>query len=453
MKIKKIALTVLVTLCITSCRPEISLTKPEDYKIKTWGDMFTSFWSGMDHYYLYWDVDKTDWNAVWDNYKPKFDAMGNKANLQTVNDYFTDITKDLSDGHFSFTLYSGGTPAISISPQSKNVLARAEANALQLYINDWSNTPDPEYPQFSNYNFFENTINKYLENSKYGNLIATDPSGYVVFTLKSGTGHINIESTPDANDYILYLYFDGFSLTNVLMNQSYYPVKGFEILKQFFNDLCNDQNMKGVILDMRGNSGGSVDDVYLLLGPMLDRQIEIAKNRIKSGQGRLQYTPWTPLYLYPAPVTSVVPVNVPAGTGITFKRSPNAGNLPVVALVDEFSISCAEITAMAVQQMPNGYTVGKRTFGATGPRVNYTFASNGGPFNTNPANNAVIEITQAGWATQAVNGQSYEGIGVPVNQDVNLNWTIFYKKDGTGRDDQLEAAIKRIDSAHTFPTF
>ncbi|GMO62252.1 MAG: hypothetical protein Ta2G_21490 [Termitinemataceae bacterium] len=76
----KLLIVFLIIAFLVSCRAEIDLTKPEDQSIKSWGDLFAAYWSGMDHYYLYWDVDKTDWNVIWDTYIPKFDALGTTFN-------------------------------------------------------------------------------------------------------------------------------------------------------------------------------------------------------------------------------------------------------------------------------------------------------------------------------------------------------------------------------------
>jgi hypothetical protein len=396
---------------------------------------------------LYWDIDKTDWNAVWDTYKPKFDALPNDLSSKNeAFEYFSYMSGILSDGHYSFALNVNGVSR-SFSPAFGRVNARADANAIQLfsYENDWTNEVKGN---LTNYDFFSGTIINYLQ----GGTTLSGSHNTNRAKLKCGTGHIKIDSSSNPDDYILYLYFDGFSLAADMNDEGSGGSDCVPVLKQFFRNLCEDTNVKGLILDVRGNDGGSNDDISLLLGPIISDTLEIAKTRVKSGPGRLQYAPWVPFYVYPAGENPVTPTSLNPFSGFNFfKRSPNAGQIPVVAVVNEYSISCAELTAMAVMQMPNSWVVGKTTFGATGPRMGIAVYTNGGPFYTNPRSNIIMDVTQAGWATQSVNGINYEGIGIPPNKDVSLNWTKFYGDGvGSGRDDQLEAAIKHIDPRHVF---
>ncbi|MDR2842580.1 MAG: hypothetical protein LBV52_05210, partial [Spirochaetaceae bacterium] len=149
-------------MCV-SCRPSMDITQPDKASIGSWSDLFTAYWSGMDHYYLYWDIDKTDWNAVWDTYKPKFDALSNDLSFANeAFEYFSYMSGILSDGHYSFVLNVNGKPHGFFSPADVRVDARADANAIQLlsYKNDWSNKVKGN---LTNYHFFNGTIKKYLQ--------------------------------------------------------------------------------------------------------------------------------------------------------------------------------------------------------------------------------------------------------------------------------------------------
>ena len=59
------------------------------------------------------------------------------------------------------------------------------------------------------------------------------------------------------------------------------------------------EQLAGVILDNRSNSGGYQDDLDYLVGPYIHEKTEVFKTRYKEGPGRLEHSVWTPYYLFP----------------------------------------------------------------------------------------------------------------------------------------------------------
>jgi C-terminal processing protease CtpA/Prc len=194
------------------------------------------------------------------------------------------------------------------------------------------------------------------------------------------------------------------------------------------SDLKTD-HVKGVIFDLRGNNGGDEYNISMILAPFLTKPLKIGETRTKNGPGRLDYTPWGPLTIQPAPVD---------------KRVKNP-NIPVVALVNEYSISCGEITPMALREMPNGYVMGKQTYGATGPRLgdDNPIPLSGGSFKNGYL---VKEVMYAGYATRSVHGVNYEGIGVPVHKTLPFGEYEWDRFENYGEDLWLEAAVEYIES-------
>ncbi|MGE8555586.1 MAG: S41 family peptidase [Chryseobacterium jejuense] len=107
---------------------ELSTTEPTRYKasdIKSYADLFKVFWTVMDQRYNYFYEQKRndgmDWDAVYKEYYPKFEALqafntGNDKdiieNQKIARQYFTDIVDPIIDRHFvvGITLpYSKGT--------------------------------------------------------------------------------------------------------------------------------------------------------------------------------------------------------------------------------------------------------------------------------------------------------------------------------------------------------
>jgi hypothetical protein len=355
----------------------------------------------MNHYYLYWDVDGVNWDTIYDVYKPKFDELGviklsdknslNNAVKYAVG-YYKEMVAGLSDSHLVLKFSDDTT----YSPASERVILRQDFLMFDRIFGDglWYAPGDVEYGIADNW--FENVILKRndFDNENHFPKAATsraDADG----GFKAATGHITINSGPG---YILYFYFNKFALADHLNHPGYGPV-----INQFLNDLP-DPNVKGVIFDLRGNTGGAADDIGMILGPLLTRPLKIANTRTKNGPGRLDYAPWGSFYIYPAPED---------------KRVKNPG-IPVVALVNELSISCGELTPMAIRELPNGRLMGKRTFGATGPRMsddNPAYA-NGGSFK---GGYVVTQVNQAGWQTRSAGGENFEGIGVPVDETLTFN--------------------------------
>jgi C-terminal processing protease CtpA/Prc len=189
---------------------------------------------------------------------------------------------------------------------------------------------------------------------------------------------------------------------------------------------------------LRGNFGGAARDVDLLLNRLIHQPLLFAYTRYKNGLNRLDYKPWIPWYINPHPVPA--------------ERVQN--DIPVVALVNDYSISCGEFAPMAIRAMPKGYLIGTQTFGAAGPRLGDVSpaAANGGSFENRSSASLWSPMTQAGWQTKCADGASYEGVGIRPDEVVEFDWAEFYGDGaGSGRDRQLLTAICHIDPAYTGP--
>ena len=103
---------VLMAVCVlAACRDEMpDMQNPRtDINIYNWSQLFDSYWSGMNYNYVFWDIDPTDWDAVYDEYKPKFDALADKgfSDKETNDEAFgmlEELSSGLIDGHFILTL-------------------------------------------------------------------------------------------------------------------------------------------------------------------------------------------------------------------------------------------------------------------------------------------------------------------------------------------------------------
>jgi hypothetical protein len=396
-----------------ACRPEVELPVTDsisnNYHINgnSYRDIAFAFWQGVNLNYVFWDIEPVGlWDDRLDEYLPKIDALGtmNAAkNFQFVK-YLQEMAAPLHDGHFQFSSQQLGG---YFYPQADRVDTRFDDgdDTNPAYLNDW--------------NFVEKLIiPKYLK----GEGTWAESGGLLI-----AQGKINI-----TGGHIAYLYFNKFDLVQTMESETSGKKPITDMLAAFWADLRSPQ-CRGALFDMRGNTGGSNYDIEYLIRPLLTGSLHFANIRAKKSEGRLSYTPWIPYTINP---------NDPI---------PNAGKIPVVALINDYSISCGELLPLAVRAMPRGCLIGTTTWGATGPRFGDYNPNvlNGGSFTVTWPSGS-LNVVQAGYQTRGKNLENYEGIGIEPDLRVPFSRKDFTnngKYDSGGVDDQLEAAIDYITNS------
>jgi hypothetical protein len=437
-EIKLLLLVCTAFAVFAACRPTVDFTPidPLDKgfdgmtyvtKSDSYADIFRAFWEGMDVNYVYWDVEPTGyWDEVLNKYKPLFDALGDyhigdsseaaKAQISTARQYIQEMVSPLHDGHLnvSFELYSPLDPPSDYTPLKPRSYSPVNAKVDARYSS-------PTDPNTNPKTTFKSTsgINKDALEQVFGNslLWATGRNGSPIMA----TGEMSAAEGYTGPGHIRYLYFDQFAFSG--LNSG---IEIQEVKEAYLADLC-DPRCRGVIFDIRGNRGGLNEDLALLLAPLLTSDLTFAYTRLKKGVGRLNYTPWAPYTLKANPVGP--------------SRAANAGAMPVVALVNDYSISCGEVMPMVLKAMPKGRVIGTQTWGATGPRIGDTSPSqtHGGSFKHNKLWTQVI---QAGFQTRGLHFESYEGIGIKPDKVIEFDLAKF----NAGKDVQLQEAIRYVES-------
>lgn len=154
----------------------------------------------------------------------------------------------------------------------------------------------------------------------------------------------------------------------------------------------NRQNAAGIVLDLRSNPGGLLDEV-----------VDVASHFLKDG------------------VVVYVVNNQGKKTSDMVKPAPVTTDLPLVVLTDNFSASGSEVLAGALQDRGRATIAGTRTFGK-GSVNQLNRLSNG----------AGLYITIARWLTP--NGRLIEGEGIVPDIELELkgddavDWAIEYLK-------------------------
>jgi hypothetical protein len=437
---------VLIVLCLAAlyagCRQDIDLIPInekdglEDFRTyittsDSYSAIFKAFWQGMNENYVFWDVEPTGyWDDMWNTYKPKFDALGKweyagTQNAETARDYIAEMVAPLKDGHLSIE-FDG-----SVLSENKRLIdaARDRVDVRYPLVNGkppnnspreafaWNNWLGEESASNkSNWNYFVNLIRPNYAIPGSGNGVRV--GNFHIAIAKIDTGPDPSVST---QDYIIYLGFNMFFITENLGVTDNQEHKIVALVLEQYLDAVLDENCKGVIYDLRGNSGGANTDIPLLLSPLLTKDLHFAYTRTKKGANRLNYMPWAPYIIKATPESG--------------PRAVNAGDIPIVALINDYSISCGELMPLAIKSMPHGYLIGTTTWGATGPRWGDTSpsATHDGSFT---GNKLWVNVIEAGWQTKGLNFESYEGIGIKPNEEIEFDWNEF--RNG-GKDRQLGA--------------
>ncbi|MBN1181280.1 MAG: S41 family peptidase [Bacteroidales bacterium] len=161
---------------------------------------------------------------------------------------------------------------------------------------------------------------------------------------------------------------------------------------------------KGIIIDIRNNTGGSADYINLLAGRFTDEKVLAGYNQFKNGPGENDYTAKISFYVHPS-------------GNIRFTGD-------VIVLINRLVFSSANLACVCFAALPNITLIGDKTGGGGGiPR--YTELPNGWIFTCSSS----IQTLPDGTITE-------DGIVPDIYESIN--------SAGEGRDGILERAIDEL---------
>ena len=176
-------------------------------------------------------------------------------------------------------------------------------------------------------------------------------------------------------------------------------VKGFKSAL----DTLKQEKATGLIIDLRGNPGGSLTSVVEMCDMILPKGV-------------------------------VVTVKDKAGVTKTYESDASMTSYPMAVIVNGHSASASEIMAAAVQDFKVGEIVGEQTFGKGIVQSYYIFKDD----------NASLSLTSAQYYTPS--GRSIHGTGVTPDIEVELPQNV--QEDASvltdENDTQLQAAIESV---------
>ena len=247
---------------------------------------FEIFWKDFDRYYAQFSLRHINWDSVYALYRPQISPSTSDRQLFTM---FSNIILGINDMHV--TLY---TPMGDVY---------------------WKSMIPSSYPSGRIINACKYVQCGAPQNSLLEYRICQDPDiGYLFIPTFSGQG----EGLTIADSR--YLVID-------------------DILSQW-------KNMKGIIIDVRWNSGGNSINAETVAGRFADQSRVYSYRRQKIGPGNDNYSPWKSSSIGP--------------------KGSYQFHKPVVVLTSRATSSSAEMFVMAMQVLPNVTIVGDTTGGRVG---------------------------------------------------------------------------------------
>ena len=417
---RKISLIILAAIALTfaSCRktpdyvPYIGETSKLAYS--TYAEQFDVLWNNINTGYVFWDVDETDWDAVYEKYMPQFESLdlriesGKGVATKELQSLYEAAMGGLKDHHMLIqvkNLHSNGWDNIaSVTP------ANSEIKTRDYYYKD-SNALSSELSQFNK---------KLAEGSTSGYKISY--SGYE----KVNTDNVQVTvcyilfELPDGR-LVPYLWQNGYKMSVLMSNSSASYQKAAQLIDKWKNAALKTPKNKlaGVILDNRCNNGGYLSDLNYVVAPFIKKEHTVLSTRYKEGPGRLEHSVWSP-------------VTIKASTE---NRDLASENIPYVVLSNIYSISMGEISTYNISQLPTGYVIGERTYGATGPllsdAIDFTY---GGPFGDIESEHHYVYTST--YEIKTHDGFVPEGVGFTPDKEVLTR--------DAGVKGQLDAALEYI---------
>ena len=423
---RNIIILAFIALIFSGCRKEADyhpyIGENGALAYDSYSTQFEYLWKCLSTGYVFWDVDKTDWDAVYNEYMPKFAALdakhkaGQVVRTSELQELYVGAMGGMKDHHMNIVVKNLFPPADEQKPIVIVSPGDLEIEKRDYYVEDREHS----LMRFSEMLL---SMNQVYEIESPEMVSYQDASG------QKYTYYFCLIKLPDGR-MIPYLWQSSVNMTNTLSALGTTGPAGTAaaIIDHWFTAIKTmpREQLAGIILDNRCNTGGLNADFKYVVGSFINTPIEVYKTRYKEGPNRLEHSVWTPMVINP--------LN-------TYHRDLTAENIPYVVLVDMYSTSMGEMEPIAIKKaLPTSYIIGERTFGALGSLMaSYIDITYGGPFGNL---NSMYHYVYTSTFESLMNGEVLEGIGFTPDKVVN-------RKDHNGDfKPQLDAAIEYIKSVH-----
>lgn len=433
---KAFTLAAILVITISSCRkeshPYIYYNETTKLAYDSYAGQFDLIWKNLSTGYVFWDIDDTPWDKVYEDFLPQFEALdrqvaqGGTIPDTTLLNLYEAAMGNMSDHHMTIKIKNlhpaeGNSGIIAMTPGMIAIKKRpdyieSKADAKKHMI-EFLTGIEKDYGAGSEV--------KVIEHQQITYDLNTDGDGLDI--VAGLTYSYNLFQLPDGR-VIPYLWQSNAALTPAM---TYLGKDGDEgaaaaILEQYFKIIATTpkEKLAGFILDNRANRGGYQDDLDYLIGSFLNDEVVMFQTRYKEGPGRLEYSVWTdytqkPFYKY--------------------HRDLQADNIPFVTLVDCMSASMGEIESLCARYvLPTSYVIGETSYGATGPlQANLTNLNYGGSFGSSDLSTEYHYVYTSDFEA-SFDGQIYEGKGITPDLKVSR------KSNGGSFKPAIDAALQYI---------
>ena len=442
---RKIILLVLICLTLFSCRPQPDLQQLEEYD-GSFSSLFELYWENMNRNYVFWALDSpsSEWDEVYDEYYPLFAALdlsqeAYDAKIETAFRYFFEISKELSDIHYSLYLCFPDGDYRSFAKYRYVLLndsGYTDEEIFSAFLSDddslMNSTEYSENAESIARNTFGINLDSISERVFFGEVSTSGPlHDCHVLLIRDENGDIGFLAFLGIYDDVLYFSFSSFMFTEYLYSNQETKQCAEQFL-DYWNTLINDEgnSLKGLIVDLRGNTGGYNNDISLLWGPLIKNDVHIMDYRFKEGMNRLDYTPWTEYFVH--------------------SSAKKDFNHPIAVITNKATASNGEISALFFKALDDFYgfdtaSFGNSTSGGMGSaymdnNMNITpdedpYYHNGGQFLV--GNNVDLYVSTQNSLGRYRNGTVLEGEGIAPDYPI--------ERSGAA-DTRLKAALDWIKS-------
>ena len=430
----------LLLLTVTSCRQEsdalYSYGQNDELRFQeaneSYAGEFKLFWHAMNQNYALWDYEREfgfDWDAAYDAFLPRFEALdqrlenGEEITDEEYQSLLEDLVRPFHDSHM-FAIFKNHATGndITVDPSVLLIYDREDIDREDI------NEAMGFYPDLSYYRN-EGRLSCYMSASTIADSVIDLHPDYAEVGIEIKSGVID--------DGVAYLYFSNFRLSAYLGNSGFFASASQRVLDlnqavvdtwinwfSMIQEMKENGTLKGVIIDVRTNSGGYNNDFKYVLGALVPQgsSFQIGYQREKNGVGRYDYGPMLPY------------------EPLTLSIAHETITEPIVVLTNCLSVSMSELTALGAKALSNARVVGKRSWGATCSVIN-------GPkyYSYYYAGVTPVYIYLPSCAAFSIDKKSYEGVGVEPDIEVDLDRDIF---DTTGYDTQLDRALEYIENGN-----
>ena len=97
-------------------------------------EQFDIIWNGINHNYVFWEIDPTDWDAVYTQYRPRFEELDKKGTVPTADlqKLYEEVCGTLIDHHMNVKVKnlkpapSDETNVVAVYPGNMELITRED---------------------------------------------------------------------------------------------------------------------------------------------------------------------------------------------------------------------------------------------------------------------------------------------------------------------------------------